>query len=328
MGDEQLLLGDTEQAISNYAKVLSLQPYKTDPSGIQYFDKVLEKKPNDIDALNAKGTSMVKLGRSEGGFTIIYKDNLDEAISYFDSILAIEPNNVDGLLNKGKALFQLDNPVEGMEYVDRAMEIDPNNVDILTFKGDELLRTNQTAQGIKLIDAALAIDPKDINALFLKGRTLILQENYNDAFYYFDEVLDSNPNHIIAAENIKLIADILGYKKLDGFLDVKIHNSQGLLAGHLRVNNLKLLNHTNAENLVNEWPVTQIITRTGQEYEVLQYHVTKKAYMPKYNGGAVHFGIKYEHYDKVWDILSNYWMYRVQKGDTIDFVYTAFRPVV
>lgn len=328
MGDELIRVGDAKQALLHYEKVVDLQPYKTDPFGVAYFDKLLAIKPDYVDALNAKGTSMVKLGRSEGGFTIIYIDKLDEAISYFDRSLELEPNNVDSLLNKGKALFQLDKGDEGMEYVDRALAIDPNNVDTLTFKADELVRTNQTEQGTKFIERALEIEPKNVDALFLKGRTLVAQQNYDDAFYYFDEVLELNPNHIIAAENIKYIVDILGREKLDGFLDVKIHDSQGLLVGHLRVNDLQLLNHTLAENLINAWPVTQVITRNSQDYEVLQHHITKKIFVPKYSGGAVHFGIKYPHYNKVWDVYANYWMYRVQKGDTVDFVYTVFRPVV
>jgi len=328
IGDEFIRNGNTEQALLRYEKVVDLQPYRTDPFDVAYFDKLLEIRPDDVNSLNAKGTSMVKLGRSEGGFTVIYIDKLDEAISYFDRAIEIAPDNVDSLLNKGKALFQLGKGDEGMEYVDRALTIDPDNVDILTFKGDELLRANQTDQGTKFIERALEIEPKNVDALFLKGRTLVFQENYNDAFYYFDEVLELNPNHLVAAENIKYIADILGKKKLDGFLDVMIHDSQGLLAGHLRVNDLQLLNHTLAESIINEWPVTQIITRNGQDYEVLQHHITQKIFVPKYNGGASHYGIKYPHYDNVWDVHANYWMYRVQKGDTVDFVYTVFRPVV
>lgn len=327
LGDQLLITGDAKQASSLYYTVVRLESYKTDPFGVSYFDKLLELEPNSVDALNAKGTSMVKLGRSEGGFTIVYIDKLDEAISYFDRVIALEPSNVDALLNKGKALFQLGNSLEGMEYVDHALAIYPDNVDILTFKGDELLRTNQTEQGTNLIDKALEIEPKNTEALFLKGRSLIVQENYHDALFYFDEVLELNPNHIIAAENVNLIAGLLGRETLDGFLDVKVHDSEGFLVGHLRVNSLRLLNHTLAENIVNEWPVTQVITRNGQNYEVLQNHISSEVHLPKYNGGAVHFGIRNPHYDKVWDLYANYWMYQVDKGDRVDFVYTVFRPV-
>jgi len=327
MGDEKNRIGDTKQALSLYEKVILQEPYQKDPFGVAYSDKLLEISPDNVDALNAKGTSMVKLGRSEGGFTVIYIDKLEEAISYFDRAIEIEPDNLDAILNKGKALFQLGKSKEGMEYVDRALEMDPDNVDVLTFKGDELIRANQTDQGTILIEQALEIEPENADALFLKGRVLVVQKNYNDAYYYFDKVLELNSNHIIAAENIKLVGDILGRERLDGFLDVKVHDSQGYLVGHLRVNKLQILNQTLVKNIVNEWPVTQVITQDGQNFEVHQNHITKKVFVPVYNGGAVHYGIRSPDYDKIWDIYANYWMYQVNTGDTVDFVYTVFRPV-
>ena len=59
---------------------------------ITYFDKVLALNPKDVDSLNNKGVSLVKLG------------NYYEAIKYFDKALTINPDYSLALKNKQKTL--------------------------------------------------------------------------------------------------------------------------------------------------------------------------------------------------------------------------------
>jgi len=270
---------------------------------------------------------MVMLGRSNVGNTIIFIDNLDESITYFDRVLEIEPDNVDALFNKARALGQLDKSDEGMSYVEKVLEIDPDNVDVLTFKADELLRVDKIEEGMPYLERVLEIEPDNVDALFLKGIVLSEQDSYHEAFSYYDKVLQINPNHILAEANVKLLLKAIGYKKMDGFLDVKIHDLQGGLVGHLMINKIKILNHTIGKNLIDEWPVTKVITRNGQDYEVLQYEISKSVKVNKFSGGAEHYGIKYPYIEKVWILHSSYWQYRAHEGDTITFVYTLFRPL-
>ncbi len=90
---------------------------------------------------------------------------------------------------------------------------------------------------------------------------------------------------------------------------------------------MTILNHAIGKNLIDEWPVTKVITRNGQDYEVLQYEKSKSVKFKHYSGGANHYGIKYPYVEKMWIIYANYWQYRVNEGDTVTFVYTLFRPL-
>jgi len=173
----------------------------------------------------------------------------------------------------------------------------------------------------------LEIEPDNVDALFLNGLVLSGQGSYHEAFSYFDQVLQMNPEHIVAEENVKYVLKVIGHKKLDGFIDVKIHDLQGKLVGHLRIDKMTILNHTIGKNLIDEWPVTKVITRGGQDYEVLQYEKSKSVKVNLYSGGAEHYGIKYPYAENAWVIYANYWQYRVHEGDTVTFVYTLFRPL-
>ena len=62
---------------------------------IQYYNKVLEINPNNVDALTNKGVALSKLNNNTG------------VIQYYNKVLEINPNNVDALTNKGVALFQI-----------------------------------------------------------------------------------------------------------------------------------------------------------------------------------------------------------------------------
>jgi tetratricopeptide (TPR) repeat protein len=326
-GDELARSGNSKDGLAYFKKILEIEQYKVDTSKIPYFDKVLEIEPDNVDALNAKGSSMVMLGRSNVGNTIIFIDNLDESITYFDRVLEIEPDNVDALFNKGRALVQLDKSDEGMPYVEKILEIEPDNVDVLTYKADELLRDGKYEEGAPYLERVLESEPDNVDALFLKGLVLTEQGSFHEALSHYDQVMQINPEHVVAKENLKFVVRAIGYKNLDGFLDVKIHDLQDKLVGHLRIVNLKILNHTIGKNLIEEWPVTKVITRNGQDYEVLQYEKSKSVKVNIYSGGASHYGIKYPYAEETWKMYANYWQYRIHEGDTVTFVYTVFRPL-
>jgi len=270
---------------------------------------------------------MVSLGRTTSGITVIYADKLDEAISYFDRVLEMDPAHSDALFNKARALIQQNKTNEGLSYIDRVLEIEPNHVDVLTFKGDKLIGLNKTSEGLEYIDRVLEIDPKHPDALFNKGSGLFQSKNILEAFDYFDKLLKINPDHALAQKNLEIAGKTLGYSPLDGFMEVTVHDSEGRLASHLFIPELSILNHQISKNLIDEWEVTKTVNRNGTDYDVLQYQRESAVNMYHMRGGAKHFGISYEYAPEVWYIYANYYQYLVQKGDTITFVYTVYRPI-
>lgn len=331
--------GKINDAITLYEKVLSIEPKGSDPLGVSYADRLLEIDPNNPDALSYKGNSLVLLERSSEGNTIIFGNKLDEAISYFDKALLIEPDNIDALFNKGRALIQkvraagedendpskLD---EGMSYIDRVLELNPNHVGALNFKADELVRFEKNDLAIPIIDKVLKMEPNNEEALFLKGRTFFIDEDWTNSTTYFDKVLHVNPHNKIAKTNFHISAARLGYLPIDGYVDVKIHDSEGRLVSNIQVTNLKLLNHEIGTNLIDEWPMIEEINRDGNQYVVRQSEKNIDVQLQYVFGGASHYGIMYPYEDGTWLLYGNYWQYYVDKGDTVTFVYTAFIPLV
>jgi len=80
---------------------------------IEYFDKILEQVPSNIDVLINKGAALIELDRNE------------EAILNFDKILEIEPKNLNALNNKGAALTKLEKYDEAIASFDQILEINP-----------------------------------------------------------------------------------------------------------------------------------------------------------------------------------------------------------
>jgi tetratricopeptide (TPR) repeat protein len=77
---------NSTQDILNKANVLQdLQRYD---EALQYYDKVLEIDPKDIDALYDKASVLEDLER------------YDEALQYYDKVLDIDPKDIDAMNNK------------------------------------------------------------------------------------------------------------------------------------------------------------------------------------------------------------------------------------
>jgi len=325
-GDELFKMGKLDEAKSYYEQVIKIKPYKLDPNKKSYFDKVLQIDPYNTDALNIKGTSFVRLERTPTGHTIIFMDKLDEAIQLFDKVLEIEPNNIDALFNKGRALVQLEDS-EGMSYVDKVLEIEPNHVAALSYKADQFVKYNKLEEGIKYVEKALAIDPDNIEALFNKGSIFARQHNYDEALTIYAEILNKNPENFLVSKNLSITAHKLQHRALDGFLEVTVHDSNNNLVMHLQIPEISVLNHEIGQNFVNSWPVTKVVNRDGQDVEVLQYELVKEVKVGTIYGGANHYGIKLEPANDVHKVYANYWQYIVEKGDTVTFVYTVYRPI-
>jgi tetratricopeptide (TPR) repeat protein len=108
--NDLLASGDRELDLNNYGLA------------IEYYDKILAKDPNSVDALNNKGIALDAVGNST------------EAIEYYDKALAVNDTSVDALFNKGFALATLGNYAESIEYYDKVLDINPDDVDAQNYK--------------------------------------------------------------------------------------------------------------------------------------------------------------------------------------------------
>ncbi len=112
-------------------------------------------------------------------------------------------------------------------------------------------------------------------------------------------------------------------------MEVKVVNSEDNLVAHLKIPKIGILRHEIADNLIEDWPITKIVTRNGTDYEVHEFERKRiVGYDGGVWGGASHYGIRPPFGTNIWLVSANYWMFLPEKGDTITYTYTVFTPVV
>ena len=106
---------------------------------IEIFDEILEEDPNNIRALNGKGSSFMKLNL------------MNEAEKYFDYSLSIEKTS-SALINKGIISKNKKEYEKALYYYEKAIEINPNLNNIITILKNEIHELNDDEIDIKVIN--------------------------------------------------------------------------------------------------------------------------------------------------------------------------------
>ena len=108
---------------------------------LDIFDEILEIEPDNIEALNGKGSSLMKLNR------------FDEADQYYNHSLSIRENS-SALLNKG-IIFKHKNDFENaLIFYDKACQINPSLENIANILKNEIASANDNIDLNKYSDEA------------------------------------------------------------------------------------------------------------------------------------------------------------------------------
>ena len=125
---------------------------------LEIFDEVLEIEPEKTQAINGKGSTLMKLNR------------FDEADECFNHSLSISENS-SALLNKGMIAKHRNDFENAMAYFDKALKVNPNLENIVNILKSEIIDANDNAdetvnelieKGIKLKDENKLWDSLDI----------------------------------------------------------------------------------------------------------------------------------------------------------------------
>jgi tetratricopeptide (TPR) repeat protein len=106
---------------------------------IDIIDKVLEKNPKNVEALNEKGKALDKLNKP------------DEAILYYKRAVSIDPKYVFGWYN-GALSYQDIDKSKAIEWLEKVIKLDPLNADAWHDKGkllEYLGRTEDARESYK-----------------------------------------------------------------------------------------------------------------------------------------------------------------------------------
>jgi tetratricopeptide (TPR) repeat protein len=118
-------------------------------SSIKFFDKAIDKNPNNPVSYNYKGDAHFKL------------KEYNNAIHCYDQALAINPNYLDVLKDKGLCCYSMEQYENAISCYDKALELNPKNGKIWYYKGMSLFKLNRNDESIKCIDESIRLNPND-----------------------------------------------------------------------------------------------------------------------------------------------------------------------
>jgi tetratricopeptide (TPR) repeat protein len=114
------------------------------------------------------------------------------------------PNDFDAQMKAAELYYQIQRFESAIEYLQKATELQPENYDALVNLANANFDAGKYEEAEKIYGRALVKKPDDFNVRTDLGLTFIFREppNYDRAVQEFKKVLDTDPNHIQALQNL------------------------------------------------------------------------------------------------------------------------------
>jgi tetratricopeptide (TPR) repeat protein len=149
-GDIHLAVGEHEEAILMYQRVLEL-------------------RPNDANTWTSLGTELVKVGRA------------DEATACYNRALKADPSSPACLRNMGIDLLEHGLPADALAVYERAIAVDYENGNAWYGKGVALYRLHRRPEAVEAFRRAVALLPDDTEIWKDLGTCLACLGRYREA---------------------------------------------------------------------------------------------------------------------------------------------------
>ncbi len=176
---------------------------KDSQNALIYYNKVLEKTPNDESVLLLSANVLMNLKRE------------DEARTYLNKILTINPNNTDAkntlqALNEGEEGALLDSAVslyeqkrfdEALDNLNKLVLKNPNNAYAHYYTGVIYEEQNNLDGAIFEYKKSLSADPNFSLGYYTAAVALDKKENYKEALDYYDKYILLKQNEGVEDES-------------------------------------------------------------------------------------------------------------------------------
>ena len=191
-----------------------------------------------------------------------------------------------------------------------------------TEQGVAQLNLGNYEEAIPYFSKALQIEPDNIDNLNNMGLAFMTQEKYYESFLIFKKVLKIMPDEPTALSYYNFTQREM-YDLLFGIVDITIRDSQGHLIGYFRTMQLGILAGDLAKIEIDKFPVTEIMSTNGKDYEVIELDleivaekedsITKTSFAPEYMETAI--------------VISKHLAYQTEPGDRISAHYKFIRAI-
>ena len=150
---------------------------------------ILDRDPNDPDALNLLGLIVQNQGQHA------------EAITLISRALAMDPDFPEALTNLARAKRAMGEPEAAAKLAARAASLDPALAEAHFQHGRALLDLERDAEAAAALKQAADLDPSSADAREGLGNALMRLHNHADALAAFDATLAINPHRVEALVN-------------------------------------------------------------------------------------------------------------------------------
>ena len=114
------------------------------------------------------------------------------------------PDDFDAQIKAAELYYQIQRFEGSIEFLKRAGELQPDNYDVMVNLGNAYFDSAKYAEAESEYAKALKKKPDDLNVRTDMGLTFVFREkpDYDRAIKEFNQVLDADPNHIQALQNL------------------------------------------------------------------------------------------------------------------------------
>jgi len=165
-----------------YVSAISLCKLKRWDESIAQFDKLLSLAPDDIAAINERGSVLAAVKR------------YDAALVSFERVLRLQPRYAEAHLNTGNVLGVLRKYDAALSAYDKALELQPNLADAWLGRGNVLRGLKRYKDALVAYDRAFSIGTNPAGAWLGCGNIFNELKRYDEASAAFSQALALNPN--------------------------------------------------------------------------------------------------------------------------------------
>lgn len=144
-------------------------------AALQRLKSVLEKNPEDPNALYLMGVAYVKKGMWA------------EASAPLQKVAELQPGFAGAYYQLGICYMQQKEPEKALDFFRKALELDPGNADSNFYAGLILFELDRVDEAVVFFEKTLSLKPDDPAALEMAGRCFIHQAEFQKALAYLEK---------------------------------------------------------------------------------------------------------------------------------------------
>jgi len=165
---------------------------------IEYYQKVIQIKPNNPDVYSNLGVSYSALGQYQ------------QAIEYYQKAIQINSNYVNAYNNLSVVYCTLGQFQQAIEYGQKALHLDPDYALAYNNLGNAYNELGQYQQAIEYIKKAIELDPNLADAYYNLAISYNSLGQFQQAIEYYQKTIQINPNHTLVYNNLSITYFALG----------------------------------------------------------------------------------------------------------------------